>query len=124
MVSLSTPFEICNSPINRSPSKMLYSFPKCERFKNFSSSNVNDVYYNMGDTKSHRFTGMGKGRKSTFIQTSKNPPPGTYNPFNPNFDTLKKSFGLARDKMPQNGPCYIKERAPGIILYIIRSRKI
>jgi len=32
-ITVSNCFEICNSPLNLSPSKMLYSFGKEQRFK-------------------------------------------------------------------------------------------
>ena len=58
------------------------------------------MFYELPSNKSKRGAGLGYGPKCSFIITNRNPGAGSYDPKNPYFDTVKKSFGLARDKMP------------------------
>lgn len=67
-VTISNCNEICNSPTNFSPSKMLYSFPKTARF-NTRKVILCDRYYDMPSTvNSCRTTTLGIGHKYDFTQ--------------------------------------------------------
>ncbi len=59
-----------NSSINRSPSKVTYSFSKAERFKRNKTDNYY-VFYNIPDTKSNRSCSMGYGKKIDFTKRAK-----------------------------------------------------
>ena len=74
----STAEQICNNPLNRSKSKSLYSFPKQKRFDSKPSYNC-DKFYNIPDTKSKRFAGIGYSTKYDFTKgVYKTPAPGKY----------------------------------------------
>lgn len=67
-VTISNCNEICNSPTNVSPSKMLYSFPKTARF-NTRKVILCDRYYDIPSTvNSCRSTTLGIGHKYDFTQ--------------------------------------------------------
>lgn len=65
---------ISKSPLNNSSSKMMYSFPKAERFTRLNKI-YNDNLYNLPNLKSNRSTSFGYGTKYDFTQTRKPKPP-------------------------------------------------
>jgi len=78
-VTISTPLQICNNPLNRSKSKYLYSFPKTERFGK-TKKPLCDHFYDIGTTTSKRKAGFGYGNKYDFTSGGmKTPAPNVYN---------------------------------------------
>lgn len=100
-VTVSTCFQICNSPLNLSKSKHLYSFPKSTRFKDFPPKyNCEQSCYDLPSSKMKRSAAFGYGNKYDFTKSaSKNPGPDTYqitSVFSPN-KTRGPSIGLGRE---------------------------
>ena len=91
------PETICNNPINKSTSKMLYSFPKNKRFRR---NNYLDVpFYTLPDIINKRTTTLGVGQKTSFEDTRGFPSPDKYQVAR-DFETKPKNgftFGIGRD---------------------------
>lgn len=89
------------SPINRSPSKAMYSFSKAPRFGILRNSASCGCFYNIPSAFSHRGASIGKGQRYDFTQGAKNKSPCFYYP--PGCFDMKKysnarcSFGVGRD---------------------------
>ncbi len=88
---------ISKSPLNNSPSKMMYSFPKTQRFF-YQKRPVCDQMYICSDIKQKRSTSFGYGSKYDFTK-SKNTAP--YYNMPTDFDTKKPhlpsfTFGISR----------------------------
>lgn len=78
-VTISNCDEICKSPTNTSPSKMLFSFPKGERFQK-SRKTLCDQYYEPHFIETARSTTFGFGNKYDLSKTTRiSPPCNTYN---------------------------------------------
>lgn len=94
---------ICNSPLNHSLTKQMYSFGKAERFPKISQYGTFS-FYNLPDVKTMRGTSFGYGNKSDFtLRDTKLDQPAFY-PFNHEVESRypyapKYSFGLGRDNM-------------------------
>ena len=93
---------ISNSPLNHSKAKMMFSFPKAERFPKLRSSHSISCFYNLPEVRMTRFTTLGKGNKSDFTSGARSKSPVFYsaksdfdqsNPHSPRY-----TFGLGRDK--------------------------
>jgi len=63
----STPQQICNSPTNSSKAKMLYSFPKSNRFPK-DKENKCDQFYEIDKKSNRRATNLGYGNKYDFTR--------------------------------------------------------
>ena len=58
---------ICNSPLNHSKSKYMYSFSKAERFPIIKgSSGFGRVFYDLPSMRANRSTSLGYGTKYDF----------------------------------------------------------
>ena len=85
-IIVSTPDGICNALSNNSKSKMLYSFPKNRRFKEYTKPLCESIY-NIPDMFSKRKAALGYGEKSDFTKDkAKSPAPNSYQ-INNFFDT-------------------------------------
>lgn len=73
-VTVSTCFQICNSPLNNSGSKQLYSFSKAKRFPEMTSSKSEARFYDLPPIKEKRSAGVGYGTKYDFTKQVKNVP--------------------------------------------------
>ncbi len=74
-IIVSTPENICHSQLNLSKSKMLYSFPKNPRFREYTKP-LCDSLYNIPNMASKRKAAFGYGEKSDFTKdSSKSPAP-------------------------------------------------
>lgn len=100
-VIVSNPQQICNSALNRSKTKSLYSFPKSERFKvkkNYYCEN----FYELPSTITKRTTNLGYATKYDFTKGNKEcPAPNVYN-IKSDFEQKKSknkgfSFGDSRE---------------------------
>jgi len=98
-VIVSTADEINKSPLNTSPSKQLYSFPKTKRFIIPNSKNNPNIAYNLPSTRSRRSASFGYGKRYNFAKNNGSPSPTSYN----STSQFKKipgakafSFGVAR----------------------------
>ena len=83
--------------MNNSTSKMLYSFPKDQRFH--KEPRVDIPYYNLPDIRSKRTTSLGFGSKTKFEDLRGVPSPDKY-ALKSEFDSKKKkgpSFGISRE---------------------------
>ena len=93
---------ICNSILNHSKSKMMYSFCKSARFpKNQMNSSV-DVMYNLPSVQSKRKTTFGFGKKSDFCKKD-NHSSSSSNLFS-DFDqtrphAFRYTFGIGRENL-------------------------
>ena len=113
-ITISNCYEICNAPTNQSSAKMLYSFPKQQRFVRrrqilyFLFNHRCDKFYDIKGTGSNRSASFGYGTKYDFTKEAPHSPPAnTYNLKDEfNSDHLKKgfSFGEGRDEMMATGP--------------------
>jgi hypothetical protein len=88
---------ISKSPINHSPTKMMYTFPKTQRFF-FEKRPLCDQMYPSQESKTNRSTSFGYGNKYDFTK-SKNTAP--YYNLSTNFDPKKThqpsyTFGISR----------------------------
>ena len=62
---------INRSPLNHSTAKMMYSFPKTERFNyGWGKNSSKSFHYNLPDVKNFRGTSIGLGKKSDFTKTN------------------------------------------------------
>ncbi len=94
---------ICNSPLNHSKSKFMYSFGRAQRFPSISTSFSGQFFYNLPSMKMKRSTSIGYGTKYDFTRDAKSKSPVFYN-FKSDFDPKNPSgpsytFGLGRDRM-------------------------
>mmetsp|Transcript_6729 Transcript_6729/g.11989 ORF Transcript_6729/g.11989 Transcript_6729/m.11989 type:complete len:291 (+) Transcript_6729:201-1073(+) len=99
----STPQQICNSPVNTSPSKQQYSFAKCDRFKSTKYQGC-DNFYELPSALSKRSTTLGRGTKYDFTKERGQgvPPPNAYDQPT-DFDRRKPhspayKFGISREQ--------------------------
>lgn len=95
--------QICNSPLNNSPTKMMYSFSKASRFPRYQKSFSTSAIYNLPSLKITRGTSLGYGVKFDFFKEARKNTAGFYNlksdfdktnPHGPSF-----TFGVGREKM-------------------------
>ncbi|KAL4443097.1 hypothetical protein ABPG74_002164 [Tetrahymena malaccensis] len=108
-VTVSSGFQICNSPLNNSKSKQMYSFPKETRFKNNANSQSANVFYDLPSMRMTRSTAIGYGSKYDFTkQNTRTPAPNAYEQ---KMNTIQQaerkgwSFGLSRENMAKtSGP--------------------
>lgn len=90
-----------NSSINKSPSKVSYSFSKAERFHGSKKDNYY-AFYNIPDTKSARYCSLGYGEKSDFTKNAKHlcgslySLPSIFDPRNHN--SPQYTFGASREE--------------------------
>ena len=94
---------ICNSCLNHSKSKYMYSFSKAQRFPLINSSYGGSFFYNLPSMKMTRSTSIGYGTKYDFTRDAKSKSPVFYN-FKSDFDQKnpsgpRYSFGLGRERM-------------------------
>ena len=94
---------ICNSPLNHSKSKYMYSFGKAQRFPSIGRNYGGSFFYNLPEVRMKRSTSIGYGNKYDFTADAKSKSPVFYD-FKSDFDQRhpngpKYSFGLGRDKM-------------------------
>ena len=94
---------ICNSPLNHSKSKYMYSFSKAQRFPVINRSYAANNFYNLPSMRMKRSTSIGYGTKYDFTRDAKSKSPVFYN-FKSDFDPKRPngprySFGLGRDRM-------------------------
>ena len=98
---------ICNSPLNHSKSKYMYSFSKAERFPIIKgSSGFGRVFYDLPSMRANRSTSLGYGTKYDFTKGAKSKSPVFYN-YKSDFDQNhpngpRYSFGLGRENMYKN----------------------
>ena len=94
---------ICNSPLNHSKSKYMYSFGKAQRFPSIGRHYGGSFFYNLPEVRMKRATSLGYGNKYDFTSDAKSKSPVFYD-FKSDFDQKnpngpKYSFGLGRDRM-------------------------
>ena len=94
---------ICNSPLNHSKSKYMYSFGKAQRFPIINRAYGGSFFYNLPSMKTKRSTSIGYGTKYDFTRDAKSKSPVFYN-YKSDFDQKnpsgpRYSFGLGRDRM-------------------------
>ena len=94
---------ICNSPLNHSKSKYMYSFSRAQRFPLINKAYTGSFFYNLPSMKTKRGTSIGYGTKYDFTRDAKSKSPVFYN-FKSDFDQKnpngpRYSFGLGRDRM-------------------------
>jgi len=125
-VTISTPAQICNSPLNASPSKMLYSFAKGNRFGPDEKQPCSQFCYDLPPLKNFRTTSLGIGKKSDFTQSSNNmPAPNAYDVKDFVVANKKKgfSFGLSREAMSATGSQFVGDKtSPGPGAYDTREK--
>jgi len=95
--------QICNSPLNHSKSKYMYSFGKAQRFPIINRAYGGSFFYNLPSMKTKRSTSIGYGTKYDFTRDAKSKSPVFYN-YKSDFDQKnpsgpRYSFGLGRDRM-------------------------
>jgi len=121
----STPAQICNSPLNNSKSKMLYSFPKAPRMTLENKSGCSHAFYDLPPVRAKRTTTFGYGNKYDFTQgQSNNPPPNAYSVKGAIDGSAKKgfSFGLSREQMLVTGGAFVGDKtSPGPGAYDVRE---
>ena len=91
---------ICNSPLNHSKSKYMYSFSKAQRFPTINSNYGGNNFYNLPSMRMTRSTSIGYGTKYDFTRDAKSKSPVFYN-FKSDFDQKnpagpRYSFGRNR----------------------------
>ena len=94
---------ICNSPLNHSKSKFMYSFGKAQRFPPINRGYTGNLFYNLPSMKTNRSTSIGYGTKSDFTIGAKLKCPVFYN-YKSDFDqknprSPRYTFGVGRDHM-------------------------
>ena len=94
---------ICNSPLNHSKSKYMYSFGKAQRFPIINRAYGGSFFYNLPSMKTKRSTSIGYGTKYDFTRDAKSKSPVFYN-YKSDFDQKnpsgpRYSFGLGRERM-------------------------
>ena len=112
--SMADPKKIHDNPLNKSPTKMLYSFPSTKRFTSqLPTVTKNAPFYNVTGVNIKKVTRactLGKGSKYDFTKNQKNTPaPNVYFPKNLSIGVNEKkgfSFGVSRDLAPQQGIMY------------------
>ena len=62
---------ICNSPLNHSKSKFMYSFGKAQRFPLISRYYEGSFFYNLPSMRMTRSTSIGYGTKYDFTRDAK-----------------------------------------------------
>ena len=88
-VTVSNCVQICNSPLNRSKAKQLFSFSKANRFPHKATQSLCNSFYPLPSTKDKRAAGIGYGVRIDFSQgKNHNPPPNKYD--------LKSDFEIAK----------------------------
>ena len=112
---------ICNSPLNHSKSKYMYSFSKAQRFPPINNDYSGNIFYNLPSMKMTRSTSIGYGTKSDFTRGAKLKCPVFYN-YKSDFDqknpsSPRYSFGLGRDRMYRG----FDNSCPGPAKYDIRK---
>ena len=113
---------ICNSPLNHSKSKYMYSFSKAQRFPKIERSyGTGNIFYNLPSTRMKRSTSIGYGTKYDFTRDAKSKSSVFYDyksdfdPKNPNGPRF--SFGLGREHMYKS----LDFSGPGPAKYNIRK---
>ena len=95
---------ICNSHLNHSKSKFMYSFGKAERFPKINNTyDRGHQFYNLPSMKESRTTSLGYGTKYDFTKDAKSKSKVFYD-FKSDFDQRnprgpRYSFGIGRDHM-------------------------
>lgn len=92
-----------NSPMNNSPSKLMFSFPKSPRFKCVSSSQNIGKFYKLPSVASNRYASFGYGHRYDFTSDSKGKSKVFYNIpscFDIKKSQIKSTFGSGRDIHP------------------------
>ena len=95
---------ICNSQLNRSKAKFMYSFSKAERFPKIDNySDKSQFFYNLPSMKEKRSTTLGYGSRYDITKDS-NASKSVFYDFKRDFDPKnlrgpKFSFGVSRDHM-------------------------
>ena len=94
---------ICNSPLNHSKSKYMYSFGKAQRFPIINRAYGGSFFYIFLSMKTTRSTSLCYGTKYDFTRDAKSKSPVFYN-YKSDFDQKnpsgpRYSFGLGRDRM-------------------------
>ena len=94
---------ICNTTLNHSKSKYMYSFGKAQRFPIINRAYGGSFFYNLPSMKTKRSTSIGYGTKYDFTRDAKSKSPVFYN-YKSDFDQKnpsgpRYSFGLGRDRM-------------------------
>jgi len=123
---VSTPGQICNSPLNNSRSKMLFSFPKAKKMGEYLKSSCNQAFYDLPPIREKRTTSMGYGFKYDFTKINgQSPAPNAY-AASSIFDEQNKkrgfSFGLSREQMLVTGGQYVGDKtSPGPGAYNTRE---
>lgn len=124
-VTVSTPAQICNSPLNGSKAKMLYTFSKSSKDIYVKKSDCEKAFYDLPAVRDTRTAGFGYGTKLDFTKSvTNNPPPNAYD-IKSNFEVPKKkgfSFGLSREAMAATGSQFVGEKkSPGPAAYDVRE---
>jgi len=124
-LTVSTPVQICNSPLNASKAKMLYTFSKSSKEIYVKKSQCDKAFYDLPEVRATRTAGFGYGTKLDFTKSSiNNPPPTAYAPKS-EFEPSKKkgfSFGLSREAMSATGSQFVGEKkSPGPAAYDVRE---
>ena len=126
---------ICNSPLNHSKSKFMYSFGKADRFPRSRSTFFGSDFYNLPQMRMTRYTSFGYGTKYDFTRDAKSKSPVFYD-YQSDFDEKhphgpKYTFGLGRENMYRNaeklgpGPAnynYLKPFGSNGIKYSIKRK--
>ena len=95
---------ICNSQLNRSKAKFMYSFSKAERFPKIDNySDKSQFFYNLPSMKEKRSTTLGYGSRYDITKDS-NASKSVFYDFKRDFDPKnlrgpKFSFGVSREHM-------------------------
>jgi len=121
----STPQQICNSPLNNSRSKMLFSFPKAARMTLDTKNTCSHAFYDLPPVRATRTTNFGYGSKYDFTRgQANNPPPNAYSLKAEITPNAKKgfSFGLSREQMLVTGGAFVGDKtSPGPGAYDVRE---
>ena len=91
---------ICNSPLNHSKSKYMYSFGRAQRFPMINRYYEGSFFYNLPSMRMTRSTSIGYGTKYDFTRDAKSKSPVFYD-FKSDFDQKNQrphryTFGLGR----------------------------
>lgn len=126
-VTVSTPVQICNSPLNASKAKMLYTFNKSSKEIYVQKSHCQQAFYDLPGVRENRTAGFGYGSKYDFTKSAAtNPSPNTYE-IKSVFESGSKkkagySFGLSREAMAITGGFFVGEKkSPGPGAYDTRE---
>lgn len=125
-VIASTAQQICNSPLNNSRSKMLFSFPKSKKIADVRKSDCTNAFYDLPGIRAKRTTSFGYGHKYDFTKAhTKTPAPNAYENKSIFDEQNKKkgfSFGLSREAMAVTGGQLVGDKkSPGPGAYDIRG---